>query len=486
MLARNSLISMTASVVPVVVTVVTLPFLLNAIGLERYGALALCWLILIYVGQADWGLGKATTHWVARTSAEDPDAARATMLSGIVTALAVGSVMALLAGGVSWLFFAKFFDVDAALRAELLGSVWLIAAATLATSILQVMYGALAGRERFVSASLAMMLSNASLPLLALGTAMLVDPRLEALMLASLAGRLLGVAVAGSDIWFSQFRGRRTQFQIADSRKLLKFGFWIMSASFTAPVLITIDRMIIGSNLGAAAVAAYTIPYQIVSRLQLVPQSLMNVLFPRLSVASQESARLTSFHYAVTISAMFLPIIVGLIFLLEPLLQLWLGNKLDERSTSVGIVLLCAFLFTAIAQSIAVFLQSQNDGKFVAAFQLGEILPYFALLGYAVAEGGLLGVALVFLARRVVETVCFVARSKYGNGRFWMTQIPAGLALAIALLLEPHVDTLVLRIAVGSAIALAALCGAIFAAPVQLRSMLFEQMRSRMPASLRR
>jgi len=486
MLARNSLISMMASIVPVVVTIVTLPFLLNAIGLERYGALALCWLILIYVGQADWGLGKATTHWVARTSAQDPDAARGIMASGIATALIVGSAMAALAGVISWLFFAKFFDVDPALRTELLDSVWLIAAATLATSILQVMYGALAGRERFAAASLAMMISNASLPLLALATALLIDPGLEALMMASLAGRLLGVLVAGSDIWMSQFRKQQIRLQFSDSRKLLKFGFWIMSASFTAPILITIDRMIIGSKLGPAAVAAYTIPYQIVSRLQLVPQSLMNVLFPRLSVADQETARKTSFFYAVTISAMFLPIIVGLIFVLEPLLQLWLGSKLDDRSTLVGIVLLCAFLFAAIAQSTAVFLQSQNDGKFVAAFQFGEILPYVGLLTYAVAQGGLLGVAIVFLVRRVIETICFVARSNYGNIRFWVTQIPAGLAIASALFVEAQSDTLLSRIGAGTLIAIIAFVGAVFAAPSELRSLLTAQMQSRMPVFLRR
>ncbi|BDI59501.1 oligosaccharide flippase family protein [Qipengyuania nanhaisediminis] len=483
MLARNSAISITGSIIPVIVTIATLPALLSAIGVERYGALAICWLILIYVGQADWGLGKAATYRVARLGGRDEPGIRETMTTAILTAIVVGTVMAVLASAVSWVFFAHFFDVSESLRAELLDCIGLIGAATLATSLLQVMYGVLAGRERFASATAAMTLSNASLPVLALATALLIEASMPALMVATVLGRAVGVLLAGIDIWLSQIRGHKTRFSMDTALKLLGFGFWIMASSFTAPVLVTIDRMIIGSTLGAAAVSAYTIPYQIVSRLQLVPQSLMNVVFPRLSVAQGAEARKTAAHYAVTISALFLPIVIGLIFVFEPLLELWLGDALDDRSILVGKVLLCAFLFTAIAQSIAVFLQSQNQGRFVASFQLGEIVPYVIVLVFSAGRYGLLGVAGAFLLRRIIETIFFVARSGYGSCQFWLSQVPAILGVVAALYLEPQLTTLSSRLALGTLIGIAAFGLAAVAAPRDLRQGLSDKVRQLLPGS---
>jgi len=62
MLARNSLFSLAGSIIPVLITVATLPFLLSTIGAERYGALALCWLILIYAAHVLTGVGTAVTQ----------------------------------------------------------------------------------------------------------------------------------------------------------------------------------------------------------------------------------------------------------------------------------------------------------------------------------------------------------------------------------------------------------------------------------------
>lgn len=464
--------------IPVIVTVVTLPFLLDAIGVERYGVLALCWLILIYVGQADWGLGRATTHWVARLAIKDPRAVGDIVLSSLLTAVFVGTIMAILAALASWLFFARFLDVDPDIRIEALEAVWLIGAGALATSLGQVTYGALAGRNRFGAASLSMLTSNASAPILTLAAAYWVGLDLVTLMLATLIGRIAGVVLAAATVWYSELKGQAAKYRTRDARKLLKFGFWIMTASFTAPVLITIDRIVIGSKLGAAAVAAYTIPYQVLSRLQLVPQSLLNVLFPRFSVADHERARQAAFWHSIIISALFLPIVIGLTFVLEPLLTLWLGDQLDPRSISVGLALLCAFLFTSIGQTVVVFLQSQNDGKFVSALQLGEIVPYFLLLGYAATQAGLFGVAVIFLARRIVESVILVARARFGNWRFWSTQIPAVIGILLALQLQSQIEPLAERLIVGSLLALAGLGGAIFTAPRDLRAMLFARLRS--------
>ena len=194
--------------------------------------------------------------------------------------MVVSPVTALVASVVSLVFFGQYFQVSETVKAELLQSIWLIGLSSFVSGVSRVCQGALVGKERFPTASIAAMVSNGGLPLLALLFAQVFGPSMVVLLSASLAAYTLGLIVLAADLWLSQLRHGRARPSWMSSKSLLQFGFWIMATAILAPLLLTIDRMVIGAQLGAIAVAAYTIPYQIISRLQLVPQSLVNVLFP--------------------------------------------------------------------------------------------------------------------------------------------------------------------------------------------------------------
>ncbi len=480
MLARNGLFSLAGSIIPVLATVVTLPFLLELIGATRYGALALAWLILVYSGQIVMGLGTALTHSVARSNPDDGTNPQDTIVTGLAVSLVLNVATAVIASTASWVFFAYYFEVDAALRAELLDIVWLIGASTFVSGLLQTCYSALIGKERFPTASVALMIGNGGMPVLALAAAYWIGPDMSALLASTLISRALGLIIAAADLWFSLLRKRRARFDRASSRQLLRFGFWITIIAITAPVLITLDRLVIGAQLGAVAVAAYTIPFQIISRLQLIPQSAINVIFPRLSVAEGKRARDMACHYAVLMSGLFAPIIIGLIFLIEPLLGLWLGDNLDPRSAPVGIILLCAFLLTSITQASVVYLQSQSEGRFVALFQLCELIPYLGLLIYATTQFGLLGAAAALLVRRAVEAVIFVQKAGFGLVRFWLTQVPAAMGIVVALVAGLWVDVIVGKVALATVVAVLTLAMAYRMAPDAFRNLIKEQLQKRL------
>lgn len=480
MLAKNSLFSISGSIIPVLITVATLPFLLSLIGAERYGALALCWLILIYSAHILDGVGTAITHAVAR-AASDEQGARDIMVTGLVTALVVSPVIACLASVIAFVFFGQFFEVTEAVRDELMASIWLIGASSVVSGLSRTAYGALIGKERFPTASLATMVSNGGLPLLALLFAHAFGVSMVVLLSASLAAYCLGLSLLLLDLWHSQLRGQTAKASWYRSKSLLQFGFWIIATAIVAPLLLTMDRMVIGAQLGAVAVAAYTIPFQVISRLQLIPQSLVKVLFPRFAVAEGVKARRIAFYYSILMSACFAPMIIGLIFLMEPLLQLWLGSNLDARSVQIGTWLLCAFYVTAIGQTMAVFLQSQERGDLVAKFQFGTILPYIALLLYAANTYGLMGVVGAFLLRRTIEAIFLVAMSGFGSRQFWLTQIPATFGLAVAIVSVGLVPEPLFKLIAAVFVASLTLLGAVLIAPSELRAMIQEQVRKRLP-----
>jgi O-antigen/teichoic acid export membrane protein len=50
---------------PLVVAVVTIPFIIQGLGTERFGLLSLAWVVLSYFAIFNLGLGRATTKFVA-------------------------------------------------------------------------------------------------------------------------------------------------------------------------------------------------------------------------------------------------------------------------------------------------------------------------------------------------------------------------------------------------------------------------------------
>src|SRR5207245_2778460 len=76
-------------------------------------------------------------------------------------------------------------------------------------------------------------------------------------------------------------------------RVLMGYGGWVAVSNAVTPLLAYLERFILGSLAGVAAVAYYAAPYEAVTRLLFVPSSLASALFPALSdAATGEAARL--------------------------------------------------------------------------------------------------------------------------------------------------------------------------------------------------
>src|SRR3954463_9824331 len=67
MLARNTVLNLAGLLIPLLIGVVVIPWIVRGLGLERFGLLSLCWVVLGYFGLFDLGLSRATTKFVAET-----------------------------------------------------------------------------------------------------------------------------------------------------------------------------------------------------------------------------------------------------------------------------------------------------------------------------------------------------------------------------------------------------------------------------------
>ena len=90
--ARHTAYNFIGAVVPIAVSLITVPLYLQVIGLDRYGVLAICWLLVGYFGLFELGLGPASAQRIAEMKDRPPQARSDLLWNALWLALAVGSL----------------------------------------------------------------------------------------------------------------------------------------------------------------------------------------------------------------------------------------------------------------------------------------------------------------------------------------------------------------------------------------------------------
>ncbi|MCG8060811.1 MAG: flippase, partial [Candidatus Thiodiazotropha endolucinida] len=65
-LAKNVVWNLLSIIVPFLVAIITIPILIDGIGKDRFGLLAISWMFVGYFSLFDFGLGRALTVLVAK------------------------------------------------------------------------------------------------------------------------------------------------------------------------------------------------------------------------------------------------------------------------------------------------------------------------------------------------------------------------------------------------------------------------------------
>lgn len=411
LISRNWIINLIGQGLPLLIGVVTIPWLLRYLGVERFGILSITWTLLGYAGQFDLGLGRATTKYVAECLGRgDTESLPGLFWTSLVTQVIFGVVAALLLAAVSLgLIDHRVLKISADQIGEA-RSVLLILAASLPVVIASnSLRGMLEAGQQFTIINTIKIPANISVfvfPVLGIPLGI----HLPGIVLLLVAARLAS-AVAFLAFCFKFFPVLRSRFVF--DRKLVRplfvYGGWVTVSNLIGPLLMYVDRFFIGAMLSIAAVGYYTAPYEIATKIWLVPTSLLATVFPAFSTlhASDSHSRMEELYSRSLKSVLLVsgPLLLVIAAFSRQILHLWLGADFAAKSATTLQVLSFAVLINCVAFVPFGLLQGLGRPDLTAKFHLFET-PFYALaLWFFLPRFGLVGAAWAWVLRILLDAV---------------------------------------------------------------------------------
>lgn len=425
LLVRNTILNLIGVSIPLAIGVVSIPFIIRWLGIERFGILTIAWSFFGYFIIFDFGLARATTKFIAEALGEQkikkiPQFLWTTVIfQGILGLL--GSILTVAAIP---LLIEKLLNIPVQYVDEARLTFYFLALSFPVILLSGSFRGAILAAQRFDlinAVNVPTSVTNYLMPFLGA----LLGFSLPGIILMLLASRIIILFV-----WFllclKLFPILKTRFSFHKEsiHSLLGFGGWITISNVIGPFLVYFDRFLIGTLLTLEAVSYYTAPQEALMRLGFLPGSLLLTLFPAFSTlkGSKDSTKIRSFF---TYSVKYILIAMGLIIIIlvycaKIVLTLWLGENFAQNSTVAFQILALGSLVITLAGVPVSLLHGIGRADITAKLRLFEICFYVPLAWLLIREWGINGVAAAWTIRvSVAMILLFISSYKFGRIGFF-------------------------------------------------------------------
>lgn len=406
-LAKNSLINLAGFGLPLLVGLIAIPLILRGFGVERFGVLTLAWAVIGYFSLFDMGIGRAITQSMAARlgSASTRDVSRL-VWTGLLLMFIFSLIGAVIVASLSPWFVSSVLNTSQALREETIDAFILLAAAIPAVVLSAGLAGILTALQRFdlinaLRIPMGMMIFLVPLAILPYSKSM-------AYVCAGLLGiRILFLFLHAAACFYAYppLRAHRG-IERSEIRGLLSFGGWMTVTNVIGPLMVYMDRFIIGAVLTLSAVAYYVTPYEMVTRILAIPAALAAVLFPAFAAAKASGSSHATTLYSMggrAILGILAPIVLVLVIFAEEGLRLWLGGDFAQNSATVLQWLAIGVFLNGYAQVPFAFIQGIGRADITAKLHLLELPIYIVLMFWLLNTHGIIGVAIAWLLRAVMD-----------------------------------------------------------------------------------
>jgi O-antigen/teichoic acid export membrane protein len=405
LLVKNALWNIAGQVSPLMAAVFSIPILITHLGTTRFGILTLIWMVIGYASVFDLGLSRALTQMIAKRLGHEPDANDLASLgwTGLTLMTVLGGVGGLLLAVLSPWLVQDILRIPHTLQPETLNS-FLFLAAYMPALILSIgLRGILEAYQDFgminvVRAPLG--LFNFVAPLLILP----FSKDLSWIVALLILGRLV------STLFYLKAVYRRMtgplKLDWSHVGPMLTFGGWMTVSNLISPLMVYMDRFVIAAWVSIHQVAYYTTPFEIITKVLILPVGLVGVMFPAFGtelIHNRPRAQRLYERSVKIIFAVVLPVVLLAIGLARPGLGWWLSPQFAEHSYRVGQILCLGVLFNSLAQPAFALIQASGRPDLTAKLHLFEMPLYAVALALLIPRFGLEGVAWAWTLRTAMD-----------------------------------------------------------------------------------
>ena len=401
---RNMGWNLLGQLAPMLAALISIPLLIRHIGDERFGLLAIGWMLIGYFSVFDLGLGRALTQSIAARRARGEP-----VFDIINSALALMFALGSLAGLLLWFgsdyLVYSVLNIAPSLRPEAKTSLLWLAPAMPLVVVATGLRGVLEALQAFKLSNLVRTpvgVLTFVAPLAALPFSHSLVPFFAILSILRLL-TLIAFVWACYRTLPGFGSGRVSRQPLPD---LLRFGGWMTVTNLISPMMVNMDRLLIGAVLSMSAVSFYSTPHEMILRALVVPSAIAGVCFP-VFAASDAVASRRVFWQSIKAVAVCMVLMLLLVWpLAEPVLRWWLGEEYARNSTPVLRWLALGVAFNGLAYIPYSWVQGIGQSRITAQFHLLELVIYAPLLYACVHWQGIVGVAIAWTVRAILDAAC--------------------------------------------------------------------------------
>ena len=413
-LFTNVGLNFVAQVFLALLTIVTAPYIVNRLGAELFGMVALVQTVAGFAGLLNLGIGRALTKYLSELYWKgDLDRINDFFQTAWAVCILSGLVGALLLAGSSRMIKSAFFRGGPEVTSDIIAFAIYVAAFGLFSSmLLEVASSIPLATQRFgirnaIQVLMATIMSIGSVALLAAGFSV------RSVLLVSFFSNVFGVgaylAVSCKIVTGLKLKPR---IELNALKTLLGFSLPLILSALSGMIVGRIDRFILAYYLPLAAVTFYTLPFSLAQKLSSAVGNVTSVVFPFASelhaMSASEKLRELYLRSSKILILMTLPLAMVLITIPDPILRYWLGAEYaDQGAIALSIIGAATFLnaLTAVPTVTSLGIgRPWMPSFFAIASSVTSLLANFLLI----PRYGINGAALALLFSEVVGGVPFV------------------------------------------------------------------------------
>ena len=184
--------------------------------------------------------------------------------------------------------------------------------------------------------------------------------------------------------------------------KLKKYSKWYLLFNLNIQIFDILDKYLIKIFLGPAALAIYSIPFQLAGKITTFSKSISAVLLPEIAFGNQKEK--INFNQSINFYTLIIPILLLLTFpVLEKFLSIWLRDQFSSQILDLTKIFIIIAWLAGISHILITYFEGKEKIKYNTLLELYLVIPFLIILLITLFKfKNLIYISFILLAKEIV------------------------------------------------------------------------------------